>query len=175
MMPAESQYPSQSKVLQRSKLLQGPKFAGLVDANVPRDHKILNAGDCELWAWNLDLPSEDPKLSTVAAVQTDHALFAFPEGFLGKGKRPLRVDLDAVTEVGVVHDKTFNEARAAIIWGDHGQPRKWHLTFRGDKEGAADLWVAVMQEALDALQSANEAARGSRLSAELDRLRRQQG
>jgi len=173
-MPTENQYPSQSKVLQRSSLLQGPKFAGLVDVNVPRDQKILNAADGDLWAWNLDLPSENPKLSTVAAVQTDRMLFAFPEGLFGKGKRPLQVDLDSVTEVGVIHDKVFNEARAAIMWDERGRPRKWHLAFRGDKEKAADLWVAVMQEAIDVLQSAAEAARGARLSDELNRLRNQQ-
>ncbi len=176
MVTSPDRLHSQSKVLQRSRRIQSPKFTGLVDQHIPADQKILNAADCTLTIITKSVMEglAKPSVHFGAAVQTNRALFLFREGTFGKGKKPWTLDLkDEVTEIGLKTESDIHRTLVVIDWQQYGTPYSWWLDL-GDR-ASADLWATVMQEARQALQSADDMIRGSRLSAELDQLRRLQG
>jgi hypothetical protein len=167
MSDTPSRIPSMSKILSRSSRLQSPRFAGVVDRHISSNEKILNAADGDIEA---SFGGSPTRLWDLAIVLTDQKLWGFrPNGRLGGAKNPECLNLKEVTKVAVTRQNNV-----AIEFTDsYGIFRSWKLRL-GGHEPTADLWMTVILEACKAIHKASESQREGVLSAELDRLRREQ-
>ena len=173
-MPKQGQ--ETNAILRRSSRLQDVKFAGVIDEYVAESEDILNAADAgctitDYWCGSFVSSSH----LVVALVLTNESLRVFwVQRRFGRPKTwASTVALDDITEVSLTRE---SEVLVESNGEQTGKTYRWSLSFWTDgsppvrDEGAADLWVHVINEAVAARRSADDARRSARLSIALDEL-----
>ena len=118
--------------LNRSRLLQTPKFAGLADQFIPQDAVVVDAVDTNVEVFDGTRMKPHPGM---AVVLTTAQLLAFRgRGVLG-ARAPFVVDVNSIGRAGVTRQGNVN----VEFRGEQGFPGLWKLIF-GDMS-LADGWM----------------------------------
>jgi hypothetical protein len=137
-MSASASRPSGSPVLARSRFLRERHVAPLLDKHVPADQAVRNAEDTLLHV--SDVSRGRLKMHDGGLLQTDRALYFFPETLFGEGKKPFVLSLADIEDIGL------GEATLAVRFQRGGRPFRWEFEFTGGPE-AARRCLAAIEEA----------------------------
>jgi hypothetical protein len=130
--------PSGSPVIGHSRFLREPGLAALLDQHVPADQQVLQAEDVLLHV--SDFSRGRLKVHDGGLLQTDRALYFFPETLFGEGKKPLTLSLKDIDDIGL------GEATLTVGFQRGGRPFHWEFEFPA-RPDAAPRCLAAIEEA----------------------------
>ena len=124
--------------LARSRLLQMPKFAGLVDEYIPSDETVIEATDSIVEVFD---GTKMRAHNDLVVVLTNRRLLALRGRGMFGGKAPMTIDLASVTETGVTKQGNVS----VEIAGAYGEYGWWKLLFSDAR--ISDHWMQLVHAA----------------------------